>query len=326
MVKQNSLVSNLATIELENQRLKEQLNRLESILEITERQLSQARNSKIKLNIGNGKQPRSDRDTFVRVIIPDSHGSYIDEGAASALLADIKILNPSSIIMLGDHLDCGGFLAQHHTMGFVAECDYTFEDDCNATNQFLDQIAKAAPNARIEYLEGNHERRIEKFIVTSTLSKKSDSNFLRKFFSTQVVLNIEKRGIDFYSQGVFYDGLRIPATIRRDGCYFTHGEYTSKNAAAAHLAKYGSNVWNGHTHRADFATKRTVKDGLIGAWNPGCICRVQPLWMHTNLTDWGTGYGLQLVRKGVGHLNLPIPIIDNVSYLAPLVSMGGRRK
>lgn len=325
MAKKTSQVNSLASIELENQRLKEQLKQVQTVLERTEQQLSQARSSKIRLNIGNGRQPRSDRDTFVRVIIPDSHGCYIDEQAASALIADIRTLNPSSIIMLGDHLDCGGFLAQHHTIGFVAECEYTFEDDCTAANQFLDQVANAAPNANIDYLEGNHERRIEKFIVTATLAKKPEATFLRKHISTSIVLNLAKRGINFFSQGVFHEGLRIPATIRRDGCYFTHGEFTSKNAAAQHLAKYNGNIWYAHTHRSDMATKRTVKDGLIGAWNPGCLCKIQPLWMHTNLTDWAHGYGVQLVRKGIGHLNLQIPIIDGVSYLAPLVNMGSKK-
>lgn len=324
MVKGNSQVSKLASIELENERLKRQLKNADLLLEKYERQLQQARASKIKLNIGNGRQPKSDRDTFVRVIIPDSHGCYIDQAAAAALIADLKILKPSSIIMLGDHLDCGGFLAQHHTMGFVAECEYTFEDDCNAANQFLDEIVRAVPFARMDYMEGNHERRIEKFIVTATLAKKAEATFLKQHISTKIVLNLDKRGINFYSQGVFYDDLRIPATIRRDGCYFTHGEFTSKNAAAQHLAKYNSNIWYAHTHRMDMATKRTVKDGLIGAWNPGCLCKIQPLWMHTNLTDWSHGYGIQLVRKGIGHLNLQIPIIGGVSYLAPLVSMGAK--
>jgi len=79
VAKKTSQVNSLATIELENQRLKEQLKKVQSVLERTEQQLEQARASKLRLNIGNGRQPRSDRDTFVRVIIPDSHGCYIDD-------------------------------------------------------------------------------------------------------------------------------------------------------------------------------------------------------------------------------------------------------
>lgn len=308
-------------IESENKRLKARIAKLEQLHEQATNQLQQARESQIKLPFGTSKgKAKTTGDTLCRVIIPDSHGSAIDVTAASAFLADLEVLKPSSIIMLGDHIDCGGFLAQHHTIGYVAQSEYTFEEDCAAANQFLDRIQKAVPNARIEYLEGNHERRIENWCTTQALKLGADAKFLSKMFSTQSVLHLEKRGIEFYKQGQFYDGLRIPATIRRDGCYFTHGEYTAKSAAAAHLSKYNANTWYAHTHRIDMATKRTVKDGLIGAWNPGCLCILQPLWQHTNLTDWGHGYGLQLVRSGFGHLNLQIPIIDGNSYLEPLVS------
>jgi hypothetical protein len=242
------------------------------------------------------------------------------------MLADIAMLKPSSIILLGDHLDCGGFLAEHHTWGYVAETDYTFEDDCQATNQFLDALQSAAPQATIEYLEGNHERRIEKWIVTDVLKKGKGSSSsvktLNALFSTETVLQLDKRKIPIYKQGQWYDGCHVPGTILRDNCYFTHGQFTSKAAAAAHLAKYNSNIWFGHTHRMDMATKRTVASGPIGAWNPGCLCQLQPFWMHQNLTDWVNGYGIQLVQKGLGHLNLQIPIIDGVSYLSPLIRRG----
>jgi len=34
------------------------------------------------------------------------------------------------------------------------------------------------------------------------------------------------------------------------------------------------------------------------------------------------GYGIQLVQRGLGHLNLQIPIINGVSYLSPLIHRG----
>lgn len=287
--------------------------------------LERLRTSKVKLRLDRKARSRKGGVTL-RVLVPDSHGCFIDQAAAAAMIADIKMLQPASIILLGDHLDCGGFLAEHHTWGYVAEADYTFEDDCNATNQFLDAIQAAAPAATIEYLEGNHERRIEKWIVTDALrcgkGSRQDVAMLNKLFSTEIVLHLAKRGIPIYKQGEWYDGCHVPGTIKRDNCYFTHGQYTAKAAAAAHLSKYNANVWFGHTHRMDLATKRTVASGPIGAWNPGCLCQLQPFWQHQNLTDWVNGYGIQLVQSGLGHLNLQIPIIDNVSYLSPLINRG----
>ena len=315
----------LLTMRSKLKQLEAQLKRERSAKEMLEQTLERLRGSRVKLRLDR-KAKASKGGVTLRVIVPDSHGCFVDQSAASAMLADIKLLKPSSIILLGDHLDCGGFLAEHHTWGYVAETDYTFEDDIEATNQFLDQLQSAAPQATIEYLEGNHERRIEKWIVTDVLKKGKGSRgsvkMLNSMFSTQTVLGLDRRKIPIYKQGEWYDGCHVPGTILRDNCYFTHGQFTSKAAAAAHLAKYNSNIWFGHTHRMDMATKRTVSSGPIGAWNPGCLCQLQPYWMHQNLTDWVNGYGIQLVQRGLGHLNLQIPIINGVSYLSPLIHRG----
>ena len=315
----------LLTMRSKLKQLEAQLKRERSAKEKLEQTLDRLRGSRVKLRLDR-KAKASKGGVTLRVIVPDSHGCFVDQSAASAMLADITLLKPSSIILLGDHLDCGGFLAEHHTWGYVAETDYTFEDDIEATNQFLDQLQSAAPQATIEYLEGNHERRIEKWIVTDALrsgkGSRSDVKMLNSMFSTQTVLGLDRRKIPIYKQGEWYDGCHVPGTILRDNCYFTHGQFTSKAAAAAHLAKYNSNIWFGHTHRMDMATKRTVSSGPIGAWNPGCLCQLQPYWMHQNLTDWVNGYGIQLVQRGLGHLNLQIPIINGVSYLSPLIHRG----
>jgi hypothetical protein len=315
----------LLTARAQIKQLEVAVKRERSARELLEQTLDRLRSSSVKLNLTR-KAKSSKGGVTLRVIVPDSHGCFVDQSAASAMLADIAMLKPSSIILLGDHLDCGGFLAEHHTWGYVAETDYTFEDDCQATNQFLDALQSAAPQATIEYLEGNHERRIEKWIVTDALrsgkGSRKDVKMLNALFSTETVLSLAARKIPIYKQGQWYDGCHVPGTILRDNCYFTHGQFTNKSAAAAHLAKYNSNIWFGHTHRMDLATKRTVASGPIGAWNPGCLCQLQPFWMHQNLTDWVNGYGIQLVQKGLGHLNLQIPIIDGVSYLSPLIRRG----
>jgi hypothetical protein len=156
----NPLVSAGVALNSENNILKARVKQLENVNAVLEQQLDLARKSKIKLNLIQKKSKKS-QDTICRLIIPDSHGCYIDEAAAAAMLADMRVLQPRSIIMLGDHLDCGGFLAQHHTLGFVAELEKTFEDDVGAGNQFLDSIQGAAPGADLEYILGNHETRLD---------------------------------------------------------------------------------------------------------------------------------------------------------------------
>jgi predicted phosphodiesterase len=260
-------------------------------------------------------------DDVVRVVIPDTHGALVDKAALAALLADIKALDPHEIILLGDHVDCGGFLALHHVMGYVAETDYTYEEDLAAAASFLDALAQAAPRARVEYIEGNHERRVETWCVTQTLRHGKDAEGLRRLLSPEFRLNLATRGIAYYRQGVFYDGLPVPGVIKRGKCFFFHGVSTAKNAVAATQDRIGGNCVFGHTHRAQSDITRRISSGIVGAWNPGCLCSLQPLWQHTAPTNWTHGYSVQLVAASGAFLHLNIPIIDGVSNFAALFKL-----
>ena len=258
------------------------------------------------------------KEDFLRVILPDTHGCKVDKAALAAALGDLKALNPDEVILLGDHLDCGGLLAQHHVMGYVAETSYTYEEDIAATAAFLDALAAAAPRARIEYIEGTHERRVATWCVTQSLRNSRDSEFLRRAFAPEFLLRLEDRGIKYYRQGAHYDGLQIPGVIKRGKCYFTHGVSTAANATGAMLARYGSNLVFGHTHREQSSSARPVAAGTIKAWNPGCLCELQPLWQHTNPTAWTHGFAVQTVAKSGDFLHVNVPIIEGRSLLGQL--------
>lgn len=258
---------------------------------------------------------------IIRVCIPDTHGAKADAGAIAALLADLKVLDPHEIILLGDHVDCGGFLAQHHVMGYVAETAYSYEDDIAHANAFLDAIQQAAPRAKIEYIEGNHERRVETWAVTQTLRHSKDSEGLRRLYSPEFRLGLKAREINYYRQGACYDELPTPGVIRRGKCFFFHGMSTSKNAVVSSLSKIGGNCVFAHTHRAQSEILRLVGVGIIGGWNPGCLCELQPLWQHTSPTDWTHGYGVQLVSPTGAFLHLNIPILDGKTNFASLFKL-----
>jgi hypothetical protein len=77
----------------------------------------------------------------------------------------VKVLDPDEIVLGGDIVECGGWLAKHQPIGYVAYCDYSYQEDIGAANWFLDELQKAAPRAEIHYIEGNHEDRVERWIV-----------------------------------------------------------------------------------------------------------------------------------------------------------------
>lgn len=259
------------------------------------------------------------RGAYWRLVVPDTHGCHIDKAAAAAMLADVEELRPKEVILLGDHADCGGFLAQHHTLNYTAETEYTYEEDIAAANQFLDELQQRAPDADYDYMEGNHERRVEKWCIDAALRNTVDSKYLRRVFGIESCLSLEKRGIAYRSVGKFHDNLPVRGAIRRGKCHFVHGISHAKHAATIHLKDFGGNVVFGHIHRAQSDSAAPVHTGPIGAWCPGCLCRVAQYYDHGTIRGHSHGYHIQYVQPDGEFFPLQIPIINGQSYLAPLI-------
>jgi hypothetical protein len=280
------------------------------------RERAMAPRSRVKLSAP--RRARSPRDR-VRLIFGDMHGAQMEPQVVASIVEDIRRLGPDEIVLLGDMVNCGGFLAQHHTLGYVAEIQETsYEGDIAATNEVLDAIIKAAPRATIHYLEGNHEARVEKWCVTETLSNQRDAEFLRRAFSPEHLLRLRDRGIHYYRRSEFYHGLPVPGTIKLDKCFFWHGTSAARHAAARNAAQVGGNIVFGHVHRMQQDQTRPVATGEIAGWCPGCSCKLAPLWQHGRPSDWTHGEAVQLITAGGKFLHLNVPIIGGESLLLPL--------
>lgn len=257
------------------------------------------------------------RDTWLRIFLCDLHGAYADPEVLPVLFDDLKRLQVAEVILGGDMVDAGGFLAEHHTLGFVAEMDYTYEDDLHATNQFLDTLQSICPNASFTYLQGNHEWRVDRWVVNHCAGKKKDASFLLKQISPTHQLYLEKRGIEFIHALDRHEEMRVGGTIKRGKWCYTHkasGRSGGATAGQKALSYYSSNVVFGHTHTPTLASKSTVTESLL-AINPGCLCKLQPVYAHTDPTSWRHGYLLQVCDRSGDALSIPITIDRGVSLL-----------
>lgn len=259
------------------------------------------------------------RDGIVRIIANDVHGASMDRAAVEAFIGDLAQWDADEVVLNGDILECGGFLAQHHTLGYVAQTEYTFQEDVAAANWFLDEVQKAAPRAKIHFIFGNHDTRIEKWIVDQTLGNTRDATFLYELFSPEVLLKFKERGIQSWPLDTSH-GPGLPnGWIKLGKVFFTHQLSGSKNAARDSVGRTAGNVVIAHTHRADAATIVLPGVGLVSAWNPGCLCLMQPMWRHSDPTSWSHGYGVQLVAKNEEFLHLNIPIWQGKSLMGDLI-------
>ena len=265
----------------------------------------------------------SSKDDFIRVIACDVHGSMMDRPAVEAFLADLKDWNPDEVVLNGDIIECGGFLAAHHTLGYVAQTAYSWQEDIAAGNWFLDEIQKAAPRAKIHYLFGNHESRTQRWIADQTMRHARDSEFLHSLLSPAVLLLLKERGVEFYDRSDYpIEGLP-PGWIKLGKIFFVHELGGGKNAASAAVGRTAGNVVYAHTHVADVSTSVFPGVGLVTAWNPGCLCQRTPLWRNSNPTNWSHGYAVQFIAKSGEFIHLQVPIWEGRSLAGDLM---GRMK
>jgi hypothetical protein len=256
---------------------------------------------------------RDTKEDRVRVFMMDTHSSLSDKDAVSAFISDMRMLQPDHIVNIGDLIECGGFLAQHHTWGYVAQSAYSYEEDIEIGNRILDELQKACPRSKIEMLEGNHENRIEKWCVTQKMAHQRDMEGLRRRNAPEFLLNLAQRGIPYYRMGTFYDDMPIPGTILRDKVAVTHNPGFSD--ARRTLAQFGMSVVHGHDHQSHQLVRSNVKDGDIFVGSFGCLAQKQMLWHHTRPTGHVHGYGLMEITRSGKFMISSAPIINGVSYL-----------
>ena len=263
-------------------------------------------------------KPKTGGD-YIRVSFGDMHGCLMDKPAVAALLEDIRKLDPDEIVLGGDMLECGGFLARHQPIGFVATSEYSYQDDIEACNWFLDELAKAAPKAEVIYLEGNHEDRIERWIVDVVRAAGRDAEFLLQLNSPQTTLKIAERGI-VYVRRQYVEGGLPPGWVKRGKMYFTHELGSGVNGASKAIAKTAGNVTFFHTHQESAATQVFPSVGIVKAFCPGCLCERQPLWRHSNPTNWSHGYGIDIIAQSGNFQHISVPIWEGESLGTVLVN------
>lgn len=256
-------------------------------------------------------------ESYIRVVVPDSHGAYIDPVAASVFLDDVAMLAPQELVFLGDHVDVSGIYSAHQP-NYVEDREYSYETDIAAADALITAVQKRAPGATAWYLEGNHEAHVERW-VSRVVSHAKDAAALLSLQAPDKRLHLKERGIQYVRRSECVHGLAVTGTIRLGKAYFTHGFTASKFATAQHVQRFGSNIIHGHTHRVQEYGTRTVSADAIGGWCPGTLALLQPLYQHTNPTEWRHGYGLQAVGADGKFVHVNVPIIGAWSGLRALL-------
>jgi predicted phosphodiesterase len=189
------------------------------------------------------------------VILSDIHVPFHDQKLMLKVSQLIYELKPKGVILNGDVLDMYTLASFNHDSVNKLR-DLTLDMEYTQGNLLLSALDEAMPaGCEKHFLYGNHEDRYFREVDRGDRGKYGTA-----LQSPTEALRLRERGYhveENYRQGFVRLGTHLEVT---------HGNFTTINAAKAHLDAYQGSVLVGHTHRLN-----TFVTGKRGAWNVGFL-------------------------------------------------------
>lgn len=225
---------------------------------------------------------RSRRDEVV-LILPDQQFGFWhhmdtgemtpfhDESALDISLQIARDLQPDRVVLLGDLLDFPAFSRYVQEPGFQR----TTQAAVDRCHQYLAQLRAAAPDAVIDCLEGNHDRRSElacgRNFAAAVGLRSADASWPALSVPALCAFDaLDVAYVGAYPGGQVWlnDRLRcIHGTVVRSG----------GSTASAVVRQDDVSTIFGHVHRCEqqWLTKSNRAGGRqLMAYSPGCLCRI----------------------------------------------------
>lgn len=209
------------------------------------------------------------------LILSDIHIPYHDEVAVAAAINHGKKKKPDVIILNGDIGDFYG-VSRHDK-----DPRRSLADELDAIRQFLFHLRKQFPVTRILYKIGNHEARMEMFLVKNAPVLLGVSDFelpvLLKFDELQIEL-VPSLTLIRLGNLPIYHGHELP-----------QGMSSPVNPARGIWMRVQESLICGHWHRTSEHTESTgLNKRLSSCWSTGCLCDLTPDYAIVN--RWNHGF------------------------------------
>lgn len=207
------------------------------------------------------------------LIISDLHFPYQDNSAITLALKYGQEKDVNCVLIDGDLIDF------HNQSRFEKDPRArSTKQEFDAARQFLAELRKAFPKARIIFKEGNHDERWEKWLYV-----KAPEIFDDPDFTLEGRLKLGELGIEIVKE-------KRPIKIGKLTVLHGHELHGSGgvNPARATFLKTIDNVLIGHVHRSSQHTEPTMGGNVIVTTSIGCLCGMFPMFARVN--KWNQGF------------------------------------
>lgn len=206
------------------------------------------------------------------IILSDIHIPHHDSEALAIAIEYTKNKKADHIVLAGDIMDCYQISSYTKDPGRIE----TFQDELEQTRSFVKLLRKEFPKAKIDYLSGNHEHRLERQILD-----KIPQLALVDCIEIPALLKLDELDIKYYdtNQHICLGELEvIHGNMVRSG---------SGASAKAHHNKTGGSVLHGHVHRLGTYYK-TNRWGVHVAIENGHLASLDV--DYVDRPDWQQGF------------------------------------
>ena len=254
------------------------------------------------------------RETKTTLVIPDSQNGYRwdrdrrtldplhDRRAWDIVCKVAHDRQPDQIVMLGDMVD---FAEGSRRWPVSRDLMDTTQATVAELHWWIARLREACPDARIVYIEGNHEDRIDRLLQQAAPELQS----LRPVGEAEDWISW-RRYLALDSLGVEYGGpySKDAAIVIAPDCEATHGRVVrsgggktvAKIVAGAHVSTVV-----GHIHRLELAYRTLWSPSghrTIFALSPGCLCRIDGAVPGVSArNDWQQGFAWLTHCDGTTH-------------------------
>lgn len=248
------------------------------------------------------KAPKKTTETWV--FGSDFHAPYHHEPSCNIFYNVISDLQPDKVIVLGDLLNLDQFSR------YPGEGKYpgapTWIEEIAESGKILGNIKQAAPNASLEWFEGNHEMRLKKHLMREDpiLYGKIDISKLFLLSDNEHAITSAENFKYIDTPEIFHSDLNL---------IVKHGEKVRKHSgmsAAAEIDELLISVIMGHCHRLGLYRKssgrsRYMNQQPLFGIETGCLCKYDIPYREGSTSNWQHGFGiLEIDRSG------SIPLIE----------------
>lgn len=221
------------------------------------------------------------------LILSDIHFPHSDDDTVNAALGEAKILKVKGILLNGDVLDSAE-ISQHEKH----RSNEKYATEIKMGVEFLTYLRKTFPKARIVYKIGNHEERLDAYVIKNAPALEGVEGVNLPSF-----LHMKELGVECV------DDRRI---IRLGKLNVMHG-HEFRGGGGVNVARWlylqcggGVAVACGHFHRSSEHHERNVAGFHGAAWGIGCACDLNPHWLSQN--KWNLGFAtVELSKDGDFH-------------------------